>query len=81
MKVIKYDLFQGRDAEDNAILLPVAVGYSESNLAMAEQEAYGGEYTIVEDSSFDEVEAPSQLDAIEAQVAYTAMMTNTLLEV
>ena len=27
------------------------------------------------------VEAPSQLDIIEAQVAYTAMMTGTLLEV
>lgn len=27
------------------------------------------------------VETPSQLDIIEAQVAYTAMMTNTLLEV
>lgn len=26
-------------------------------------------------------EVPSQLDIIEAQVAYTAMMTNTLLEV
>ena len=28
-----------------------------------------------------EVEKPSQLDRIEAQVAYTAMMTDTLLEV
>lgn len=27
------------------------------------------------------VEVPSQLDIIEAQVAYTAMMTDTLLEV
>ena len=27
------------------------------------------------------VEQPSQLDIIEAQVTYTAMMTNTLLEV
>ena len=26
------------------------------------------------------IEIPSQLDIIEAQVAYTAMMTNTLLE-
>lgn len=28
-----------------------------------------------------EADAPSQLDRIEAQVAYTAMMTDTLLEV
>ena len=27
------------------------------------------------------IETPSQLDIIEAQVVYTAMMTNTLLEV
>ena len=29
----------------------------------------------------ERVETPSQLDVIEAQVTYTAMMTNTLLEV
>lgn len=29
----------------------------------------------------EETTAPTQLDAIEAQVAYTAMMTDTLLEV
>lgn len=29
----------------------------------------------------DVIETPSQLDRIEAQVAYTAMMTDTLLEV
>lgn len=29
----------------------------------------------------EEIEQPSQLDVIEAQVTYTAMMTDTLLEV
>ena len=50
-------------------------------------------YHIYGDINFDEVvleggtwtqettETPSQLDVIEAQVTYTAMMTDTLLEV
>ena len=39
--------------------------------------AYRGEYTIIDDG---EPEAePSQLDRIEAQTIYTALMTDTLL--
>lgn len=41
--------------------------------------AYNGEYIIVEEP--DLPSDPTQLDVIEAQVAYTAMMTDTLLEV
>lgn len=37
-------------------------------------EVTGGEITVVE-------QVPTQLDVIEAQVTYTAMMTDTLLEV
>ena len=51
----------------------------EANLAFAEKEAYNGEYTV-EDVP-DEVKEPTQLDQIEAQVTYTALMTDTLLEV
>lgn len=36
----------------------------------------GGEITIIEEAN-----EPSQIDRIEAQVTYTAMMTDTLLEV
>ena len=44
---------------------------------IAEKEAVG---EIIVDGEF-EVEQPPQLDIVEAQVAYTAMMTDTLLEV
>ena len=48
-------------------------------LEIVESIAYNGEYTV-EDIPDEEV-APTQLDIIEAQVTYTAMMTDTLLEV
>lgn len=51
-----------------------------ANLEIAKKEAYNGEYTI-EDDGVKEVITPSQLDIIEAQITYTAMMTDTLLEV
>lgn len=57
-----------------------AVKYCESGLAIAQAEAYNGEYTI-EDDGVEENTVPTQLDIIEAQVTYTAMMTDTLLEV
>lgn len=70
MKKIKYK-FGG---------LAVQMPWSEDNLAIAEKEADGGDYSV-EDDGIEEVSEPSQLDIIEAQVAYTAMMTDTLLEV
>lgn len=50
----------------------------EQGLAIAQREAYNGEYTVEEVE--DPVTEPTQLDALEAQVVYTAMMTDTLLE-
>lgn len=47
-------------------------------IAEAMKEAYNGEYTIEDDSKPEP--APTQLDRIEAQTTYTAMMTDTLLE-
>lgn len=55
----------------------------------AEERAYGEEggtvltVTTMTEGTLSEPEevAPSQLDRIEAQVAFTAMMTDTLLEV
>jgi hypothetical protein len=63
------------------ILFPVEMDWNEANEETAKKEAYNGEYTIEEDGQPEPVNAPSQLDAIEAQVAYTAMMTDTLLGV
>ena len=53
--------------------------YLEGNVEIAKREAYNGQYTI-EDDGVEEITMPSQLDIIEAQVTYTAMMTDTLLE-
>ena len=55
--------------------------YSEANEEIAKLEAYLGEYEIYDDGQPAPAEVPSQLDVIEAQVAYTALMTDTLLEV
>lgn len=54
--------------------------YSEQNEELAKREAYNGEY-VIDDDGIEEIVEPTQLDKIEAQVAYTAMMTDTLLEV
>ena len=42
--------------------------------------AYNGEYTIEDDGQPEPELEPTQLDRVEAQVTYTAMMTDTLLE-
>ena len=62
-----------------ALYCPTEESY-ENNLLLAQREAYNGEYTV-EDDGVEVNETPTQLDIIEAQVAYTAMMTDTLLEV
>lgn len=57
------------------------IPYNETNEAIAKAEAHNGEYTIEDDGQPDPADTPSQLDVIEAQVTYTALMTDTLLEV
>lgn len=89
MKIIRYKLCTtvncGTEEEPKLenILTDVSISCTtdklESNLAIAQLEAYNGEYTV-EDDGVKEVESPSQLDRIEAQITYTAMMTDTLLE-
>lgn len=81
MRWIKYSISQGRNEEDTVILLEKTVGYNEANEEIAKRESYNGEYAIEDDGRPDPEVAPTQLDVIEAQVAYTAMMTDTLLEV
>ena len=71
MKWIRYRLANG---------ISKAMSYSEENLAIVKKEAAGGAYTIEDDGEPDVARTPTQLDQIEAQVAYTAMMTDTLLE-
>lgn len=70
MKIIKYTL--------NG--LQKTITWSEGNEVVAAHEADNGEYSI-EDDGVEEIVEPTQIDRVEAQVAYTAMMTDTLLEV
>lgn len=82
MKRIKFKLLQNEDAVKSDGAEPVfAVNlkpYSEANEQIAAAEAYNGEYEIIDDGEPEP--APIQLDRIEAQTTYTAMMTDTLLE-
>ena len=88
MKWLVYDMFCGRvnngseeDPKWENIFERIMLSQSEANEEIAKAEAYNGEYEIVDDGEPDPAEIPSQLDRIEAQIAYTAIMTDTLLEV
>lgn len=84
-KIIKYQFLScevNHGTEENPnieqIILEKSLTWNESNEEIAKREAYDGEYTVEDDGV---TEVPTQLDVIESQVAYTAMMTDTLLEV
>ena len=84
MKVIKYQLCtevnHGTENEPKIeqVFSAVTLGWSEANEKIAKAEAYNGEYTIEDDGESEP--APTQIDRIEAQVTYTALMTDTLME-
>ena len=87
MKIIKYKFLScevNSGAEDEPkiqqIFLNKSMPWSEANEGIAKLEAHNGEYTIEDDGQPDPSSIPSQLDRVEAQVNYTAMMTNTLME-
>lgn len=88
MKIIKYkflscEVNNGTEDEPKIeqIFIDKSMPWNEAKEDIAKREAYNGEYTIEDDGQPEPAETPSQLDIIEAQVAYTAMMTDTLLEV
>lgn len=84
MKVLKYRMMtevnHGTEEQPDIrqVFSAVTLGWSEANEKIAKAEAYNGEYTIEDDGKPEP--APTQLDRIEAQTTYTAMMTDTLLE-
>lgn len=84
MKIIKYQLCTevnhgtADEPDMEQVFSAVTLGWSEANEKIAKAEAYNGEYTIADDGEPEP--APTQIDRIEAQVAYTALMTETLLE-
>lgn len=88
MKIIKYkflsaEINHGTEEEPNIeqIFANITMGWNEANEEIAKKEAYNGEYTIEDDGQPDLTQEPTQLDRVEAQITYTAMMTDTLLEV
>lgn len=86
MKIIKYNLVTrvniGSDESPQweEVLNEVSMPWNEANETIAKAEAKDGKYTIEDDGQPDPATIPSQLDRVEAQVNYTAMMTNTLME-
>jgi hypothetical protein len=87
-KIIKYkflscEVNHGTEKNPNIeqIFSEKFMGWNEANEKIAKREAYNGEYTIEDDGQPEPEAQPTQLDVIEAQVTYTAMMTDTLLEV
>ena len=88
MKKLKYTIrtvVTEKDANGNPvereIFTQAAVSDNEQGRALAEKEAYNGAIEEYDDGKPEPVKTPTQLDVIEAQVTYTAMMTDTLLEV
>ena len=81
MKWINYKLLVGKTDDGTELFQDMGLEYSGENETYIKGIAYNGEYTIEDDGQPDPVNAPSQLDVIEAQVTYTAMMTGTMLEV
>ena len=79
MRIIKYDLATILP-DGSEVLNGVEMPWSAENEAIAKAESHNGQYTIEDDGQPDPSSIPSQLDRVEAQVNYTAMMTNTLME-
>ena len=87
MKLIKYrvmrEVNRGTDAEpqiEQVISGDRWLTLSDKNLEIVKATAYNGEYTIEDDGQPEPEPEPTQLDRVEAQATYTAMMTDTLLE-
>lgn len=85
MKVIKYRFLScevNHGTEENPdikqiFMEKVVSPWTAENETIVKAEAYNGEYTIEDDGEPEP--SPSQIDRIEAQCTYTAMMTDTLM--
>ena len=86
MKEETYDVIteSGVEQKTRQVLEPMVFTCSSSlldqNVAFVNSIAYNGEYTIEDDREPEPSAEPTQLDRVEAQATYTAMMTDTLLE-
>lgn len=82
-KVIGYTTFYNSETQteeqQECLVVVSGIPATNENIKKAENDAYNGKCTIMDDG-VEEILLPTQLDRIEAQVTYTAMMTDTLLE-
>ena len=84
MMIIKYKqriIVPSSDEQerDREIFYEIQSSWNSQIEEIAKREAYNGEYEIIDDGEPEP--EPTQLDRVEAQTTYTAMMTDTLLEV
>ena len=84
MMIIKYKqriIVPSSDEQerDREIFYEIQSPWNSQTEEIAKREAYNGEYTIEDDGEPEPSAEPTQLDRIEAQATYTAMMTDTLL--
>lgn len=82
MKIITFNVDMRLNKEDEfEVIEKNMLPYSEENIEYAVEHSIDGKYSIEELE--DIVEEPTQLDRIESQVAYLAMMTGNedILEV
>ena len=81
MKRIKYTtktVYTSKEGNERTEYNECMADLSDETIAIALRDSYNGEYTIEDDGKPEP--APTQLDRIEAQTTYTAMMTDTLME-
>ena len=81
MKRIKYTtktVYTSEEGNERTEYNVCTADLSDETIAIALRDSYNGEYTIEDDGKPEPV--PTQLDRIEAQTTYTAMMTDTLME-
>ena len=80
MKRIKYTtktVYTSKEGNEHTEYNECMADLSDETIAIALRDSYNGEYTIEDDGQPES--APTQLDRIESQVTYTAMMTDTLI--
>lgn len=83
-KIIKYRILSANGSESGTEL-----GFFEKTIECKTQADYDANYPIAEREAIGEItvegefeaEQPTQMDRFEAQLTYTALMTDTLLEV
>ena len=88
-KILKYKFLMNEinhgteEPNIEQIFFEKTLTWCKENEEIAKREAYNGEYTIEDDGQPELVPEPSQLDRVESQIAYLAIITGNeeILEV